>query len=56
MLKQSLYEEVKEHRVEKLPEAYADMLFKTAPKVADLQRQLSDLQTQLAELSAKYGT
>jgi succinoglycan biosynthesis transport protein ExoP len=56
MLKQSLYEEVKEHRVEKLPEAYADMLFKTAPKVADLQRQLSDLQTQLAELSAKYGS
>jgi capsular exopolysaccharide synthesis family protein len=56
MLKQSLYEEVKEHRVEKLPEAYADMLFKTAPKVADLQRQLSDLQTQLAELSVKYGS
>jgi len=56
ILKQSLYEEVKEHRVEKLPEAYADMLFKTAPKVADLQRQLSELQTQLAELSAKYGT
>jgi succinoglycan biosynthesis transport protein ExoP len=55
MLKQSLYEEVKEHRVEKLPEAYADMLFKTAPKVADLQKQLSELQTQLAELSAKYG-
>jgi succinoglycan biosynthesis transport protein ExoP len=56
MLKQSLYEEVREGRVEKLPEAYADMLFKTAPKVADLQKQLSELQTQLAELSAKYGT
>jgi len=55
MLKQSLYEEVKEGRVERLPEAYADMLFKTAPKVADLQKQLSDLQTQLAELSLKFG-
>ncbi len=55
MLKQSLYAEVKEGRVEKLPEAYADMLFKTAPKVADLQRQLSDLQTQLAELNVKFG-
>ena len=55
MLKQSLYTEVKEGRVEKLPEAYADLLFKTAPKVADLQKQLSELQTQLAELSVKFG-
>jgi polysaccharide biosynthesis transport protein len=55
MLKQSLYAEVKEGRVEKLPEAYADLLFKTAPKVVDLQRQLSELQTLLAELSVKFG-
>lgn len=55
MLKQSLYTEVKEGRVEKLPEAYADLLFKTAPKVADLQKQLSELQTQLAELNVKFG-
>jgi capsular exopolysaccharide synthesis family protein len=55
MLKQSLYAEVKEGRVEKLPEAYADLLFKTAPKVADLQKQLSELQTQLAELNVKFG-
>lgn len=55
MLKQSLYEEVREGRVEKLPEAYADMLFKTAPKVVDLQKQLSELQTQLAEMKVKYG-
>jgi len=55
MLKQSLYTEVKEGRVERLPEAYADLLFKTAPKVADLQRQLSDFQTELAELNVKFG-
>jgi polysaccharide biosynthesis transport protein len=55
MLKQSLYEEVRQGRVEKLPEAYADLLFKTAPKVADLQKQLSELQTQLAELKVKFG-
>ena len=55
MLKQSLYAEVKEGRVEKLPEAYADLLFKTAPKVADLQKQLSELQTELAELNVKFG-
>ena len=55
MLKQSLYDEVKEGRVEKLPEAYADLLFKTAPKVADLQKQLGDLETENAELGVKYG-
>lgn len=55
MLKQSLYEEVREGRVEKLPEAYADLLFKTAPKVVDLQKQLSELQTELSELNVKFG-
>lgn len=55
MLKQSLYEEVKEGRVERVPEAYADMLFKTAPKVADLQKQLGDLRTQAAEMGVTYG-
>ena len=38
MLKQSLYAEVKEGRVEKLPEAYADLLFKTAPRVVTYHR------------------
>lgn len=55
MVKQSLYEEVREGRVERLPEAYGEMLFKTAPKVADLHRQLSQLETTNAELGLKYG-
>jgi len=55
MMKQSLYEEVKEGRVEKLPEAYGDLLFKSSPKIADLQKQLSDLQTEAAELRVKFG-
>jgi capsular exopolysaccharide synthesis family protein len=55
MLKQSLYDEVKQGRVEKLPEAYGDLLFKSSPKIADLQKQLSDLETQAAELRVKYG-
>ena len=55
MLKQSLYEEVKQGRVEKLPEAYGDLLFKSSPKIADLQKQLSDLETQAAEMRVKYG-
>jgi capsular exopolysaccharide synthesis family protein len=55
MLKQSLYQEVKEGRVEKLPEAYGDLLFKSSPKIVDLQKQLSDLETQAAEMRVKYG-
>lgn len=41
--------------MERLPEAYADLLFKTSPKVADLQKQLGDLKTQEAELGVRYG-
>lgn len=55
MIKQSLFDEVKQGRVQKNPEAYADLLFKTSPKLVELQKELSDLQTQSAELSNKYG-
>ena len=55
VIKESLYQEVKEGRVSKNPEAYADLLFKTAPKMADLQKQLSELQTQRVELLNTYG-
>ncbi|HSO75364.1 MAG TPA: polysaccharide biosynthesis tyrosine autokinase, partial [Blastocatellia bacterium] len=37
------------------PEAYGDLLFKSNPKIADLQKQLSDLETQAAELRVKFG-
>jgi capsular exopolysaccharide synthesis family protein len=55
VLKESLYQEVKEGRVKENAEAYADLLFKSSPKVVDLQKQLGDLETQKAELSNKYG-
>lgn len=55
VLKESLYQEVKEGRVRNNPEAYADLLFKTSPKMIELQKQLADLQSQAAELSVKYG-
>src|ERR1051325_3299478 len=55
VIKESLYQEVKEGRVIKNPEAYADLLYKSAPKMVDLQRQLGDLQTQRAELLNTYG-
>jgi capsular exopolysaccharide synthesis family protein len=55
ILKQSLYEEVKLGNVTRIPEAYADLLFKSSPKLVELQKQLGDLQTQAAELSVKYG-
>ncbi|HEX8089834.1 MAG TPA: polysaccharide biosynthesis tyrosine autokinase, partial [Blastocatellia bacterium] len=55
MLKQSLFDEVKQGRVQKNPEAYADLLFKTSPKLVELQKQLGDLEMQSAEMSNKYG-
>ncbi len=55
VLKESLYQEVKEGRVRNNPEAYADLLFKSSPKMIELQKQLADLQSQKAELSVRYG-
>ncbi|MGA9768299.1 MAG: polysaccharide biosynthesis tyrosine autokinase [Blastocatellia bacterium] len=55
VLKESLYQEVKEGRVKENAEAYADLLYKSSPKMVDLQKQLGDLETQKAELSDKYG-
>src|SRR5215813_8599954 len=55
ILKQALDEEVKQGNVTKIPEAYGDLLFKSSPKVADLQKELGVLQTQAAELAVKYG-
>ncbi len=55
VIKESLYQEVKEGRVKENAEAYADLLFKTSPKVVELQKQLGDLETQKAELGNKFG-
>ncbi|MFL6278411.1 MAG: GumC family protein [Blastocatellia bacterium] len=55
VLKESLYQEVKEGRVRSNPEAYADLLFKSSPKLVEMQKQMADLQSQRAELSVKYG-
>jgi len=49
LIKQSLYEEVRQGRVAQLPEAFSN----TA--TADLQKKLSDLTVASAQLSAKFG-
>lgn len=49
ILKQSLYEEVKQGRVEQLPEAFAD------PKTAELKKALSELAVIASQLSVKFG-
>jgi succinoglycan biosynthesis transport protein ExoP len=49
LLKQSLYEEVKQGRAAQLPEAFAD------PKLAALQSRAGELMTQAAQLSVKFG-
>ncbi len=48
-LKNSLYEEVKQGRVAKLPAAYGD------PRISELQKKLSDLLIQAATLSVSFG-
>jgi len=49
LLKQSLYEEVKQGRVAQLPEAFTD------PKTAELRKALNELAVNAAQLSVKYG-
>lgn len=49
MLKQSLYEEVKQGRVSRLPDAFSD------PKTNALQTRLGELQVQAAQLNVKFG-
>ncbi len=49
MLKQSLFEEVRQGRVAQLPEAFSD------PKIGALQAELGKLKVEAAELSVKFG-
>jgi succinoglycan biosynthesis transport protein ExoP len=49
MLKQTLYEELKDGRIAELPEAFAD------PKLMELRKQLNELQLTAAQLSVKYS-
>jgi succinoglycan biosynthesis transport protein ExoP len=49
MLKQTLYQELKDGRIAELPEAFAD------PKLMELRKQLNDLQLSAAQLSVKYS-
>ncbi|MBI1765360.1 MAG: polysaccharide biosynthesis tyrosine autokinase [Acidobacteria bacterium] len=49
MLKQSVYEEVKQGRVAQLPDSFSD------PQTGKLQEELGKLEVQSSELSVKYG-
>ncbi|PYV90745.1 MAG: hypothetical protein DMG05_09190 [Acidobacteria bacterium] len=49
ILKESLYEQVRQGRVAQIPEAFADT------KTVELQRKLGELATTAAELSVTYG-
>lgn len=50
IIKQSLYEDVRQGRVAQLPEALANQ------QTLDLQRKLSELNVTLSQLNVKYGT
>lgn len=49
IVKQSLYDEVKEGRGAQLPESFAD------PKTADLRKKLNELAVEASQLSVKFG-
>ncbi len=49
MLKQSVYEEVKQGRVAQLPDSFSD------PQTGKLQEEVGKLEVQASELSVKYG-
>jgi polysaccharide biosynthesis transport protein len=49
LIKQSLYEEVRQGRVAQLPDAFAD------PRAVELKKKLGELGVQKAEASASYG-
>jgi polysaccharide biosynthesis transport protein len=49
LLKQSLYEEVRQGRLAQLPDAFSD------PKTLKLQEEISKLEVQASEMSVKYG-
>lgn len=49
LIKQSLYEEVRQGRVDRLPEAFSNLA------TAELQKKLSELTVAAAQLSARFG-
>ncbi len=49
IIKQSLYEEVKAGRVDRIAEAFAD------PRIGELQKKLGELEIEAAQMSLKYG-
>jgi uncharacterized protein involved in exopolysaccharide biosynthesis len=55
ILKETLYEEVKSGRVAEVPEVFAEMTSKSAPRILELKKQLDELTTQEAQLSVHYG-
>jgi succinoglycan biosynthesis transport protein ExoP len=50
ILKESLYNEVKAGRLDRLPETFVDQ------RLTELQRRLADLRVQAAQLDVKYGS
>lgn len=52
---EALYEDLKSGRVSQVPEAFAELVYKTNPKIIELQKTLGDLQAKDAQLSVRYG-
>jgi polysaccharide biosynthesis transport protein len=55
LLKETLYEEVRQGRVAQLPQIFAEMTAKSKPELGRLQDQVGELQAQEAKLGVRFG-
>ena len=55
ILKETLFEEMKQGRVAEVPEVFAEMTSKSMPRITELQKQLGELATTEAQMSVNFG-
>jgi polysaccharide biosynthesis transport protein len=55
ILKETLYEEVRQGRVAQVPEAFAEIASKSQPKIVALQKEYDQLKNMEAELNVNFG-
>lgn len=55
ILKETLYDEVKQGRVDQVPEVFAEMTSKSTPRISELNKQLADLTATEAQMTVHFG-
>ncbi|HZF40981.1 MAG TPA: polysaccharide biosynthesis tyrosine autokinase [Blastocatellia bacterium] len=55
ILKETLFEDARDGRVTEVPEVFAEMTYKSSPRIMELQKQLGELTVTEAQLSVYFG-